>query len=1276
MGMVEVTEPIAEMASEEMGTASEEMGELCGSSSSGLYEGSKVYQITKTRNLDNCIRTAVFNFYKPGHLTCMPHEMRGVPMTSWKQAPYSLASGSCGSLWTRSSVTRYAVCGTPDRFLIQSIVNEGELNQHLMDYKTEKMLTGSRQHIKLISKQPSPVSEESFLTSSGPTVELSSLLYSYSKKTRSGIRMESGGPETVHEIMQEIKGNGERVTPEELIRKVVSLVKEAIQHDLLNPTTLPESEMSWKVLILSNTFKMFDRIMLQRVYETVMSSCSNEKDLARNILVDTIVMSGTPEAVKFFKHLAERGELRSSQISSIFFALPRTIVTPTSYLLEKLFELVKSEPIKRETYVWNTAILSFSGLLQKACISPVAKENYPTQVYGKFCHKDSSIVTQKWIPYLRSKLYETGVPVEKKNAVIVSLGLLSHEQILPIVLDVLEGNLESHAMRREHNYHTTRYLSVYALVNIGRFQPHRVLPVASAIFSNKNEPTDIRLAAFNVIMALNPDMTTLQKIATLTWDEKDTEVLRAVNTAFYTLANQVSMQDFTTDMSVLVRRARIIYPLLRKTGGRIPSTATVFTSEFLTMLKVGYERTTSWVSSEDSILPSYLHDKTTLFMGEEFKYTFMEAGLHQRDIVPTLYDTISGLTHTSSEEIKSKLSHEWRETIEKLRIKVRENRTPEAYVYMKLFEDSTLFWSLSTRSVEHLKNVLKNPSLLKSSLSGESNFNWQRVVDLSPYEQMVPSDLGMPIFAEMKRPTVASFRGSISSDMMRSSESLAKVDTTFEVVVDRRITGRVGTIIPFTGEYVYTGIDEKAVGVVPFDINVKTDFRNGKVSASIKFPEKIRNMGKVEVLTHKVRPYTVIQKYFDMTPIFRSSSFKIIKSRAPRHTKEYEVGQYSGIDMKVVYNTETPYLGYNYMLQKLSNMHYNPINMLRFSGVDYLGLTSTGLPSVRYHESKLVARPQSSSTKEVEVVLKWGVATKEKGQPMLYHVMEPSESTLVKIVSKPVGEMREQSRRQEKVKSMMEKLQVNSEGKAITVSLSTVLKGSRPRTFSYTATVGTGQSGMTSKWDLELMCERTSKKVCVRGDVSIPPFSIWNLNNIRSEDPVFRFHNTVGYGRECESKVVINGYAKASEKQKQLARETPEAREFERLRSKGTPMVELSKLAEIVRRQSSVLSVYDYKIEFVNVGDKVTSLSQRALEALEFVWLPYSVSKDSQGWWPVSSGISRLPIESSGSGSGYGSGSGSGYGSGYGSDSFEMEVRTTIHPTRGSFDVEITNVTH
>merc|ERR1719220_2705703 len=658
------------------------------------------------------------------------------------------------------------------------------------------------------------------------------------------------------------------------------------------------------------------------------------------------------------------------------------------------------------------------------------------------------------------------------------------------------------------------------------------------------------------------------------------------------------------------------------------------------------------VSSEDSIIPSYLYDKTVHFMGEEYKYTSMETGLHQRDILPYLYDTISGLTHTSSEETKSKLSHEWREAIEKLRIKVRENRTPEAYVYMKLLEDSTLFWSLSTRSVEHLKNVLKNPSLLKSTLSGESTFNWQRVVDL------FPSDLGMPIFMEMRTPTVASVRGRFSSDIMRSSEGLSKVDTTFEVLVDRRVTGRVGTIIPFTGEYVYTGIDEKIYGGGPsLNFNVRLDIPNGKLSASLKFPEQKFNKGQVEVITHKVRPYTVIQKYFDMTPVFKSAGFKIINSRTPKHTKEYEFGQSTGIDMKLVYNTETPYLGYNYLLKKLSNMNYNPINMIRFTGVDALSLTATGLPSVRNHESKVVVLPHSSTTKEIEFVLRWGVATKEKGQPMLYHVIKPSENTLFKIVSKPVGEMREQPRRQEMVKSMMEKLQIPSEGKAIPFSVSTILKGNRPRTFSYSGTAASGQSGMTSKWDLELKCERTSRKICVRGDISIPPFSIWNLNNILSEDPVFRFRNTLGYGRECESKVVINGHSKTSESMKYLARETPEAKEFERLRSKGTPMVELSKLAEIVRRQSSVLNVFDYKVKYINVGSRISKVSQRVLE---FVLMPYSVAKDSQGWWPVSSGVSRLPIESSMDTVSSSSSYGSGYGSGYGSANFEMEVRTTV----------------
>merc|ERR1712186_41159 len=108
-------------------------------------------------------------------------------------------------------------------------------------------------------------------------------------------------------------------------------------------------------------------------------------------------------------------------------------------------------------------------------------------------------------------------------------------------------------------------------------------------------------------------------------------------------------------------------------------------------------------------------------------------------------------------------------------------------------------------------------------------------------------------------------------------------------------------------------------------------------------------------------------------------------------------------------------------------------------------MTSPWKSNTEYtYESKLTVQPSSCSTKEIEFVLKFGYATKEKGQSIIYHKMEPSQGKLVKVTSRPIGEMSGHIRRQEKVKSMIEKLQVNSEGKAFTVTVSTILKGGRP----------------------------------------------------------------------------------------------------------------------------------------------------------------------------------------------------------------------------------------
>merc|ERR1712142_775229 len=59
--------------------------------------------------------------------------------------------GNCESMWQRSSLTGYIACGpSVEELELQVIVNEGEIQQSLLAYKTESVVTGTKQILKLI----------------------------------------------------------------------------------------------------------------------------------------------------------------------------------------------------------------------------------------------------------------------------------------------------------------------------------------------------------------------------------------------------------------------------------------------------------------------------------------------------------------------------------------------------------------------------------------------------------------------------------------------------------------------------------------------------------------------------------------------------------------------------------------------------------------------------------------------------------------------------------------------------------------------------------------------------------------------------------------------------------------------------------------------------------------------------------------------------------------------------------------------------------------------
>jgi len=1173
---------------------------------------SKVFEIVKVKNVNRCVRRSTFAFYKPGGYECHPDSE-------------SSKTGNCEGMFARSSVTRYTVCGSSEYdYVILSILNEGELTQDLMGFKSEKMLTGTRQVLNLVNKNR--VGRE-FV--SGPTnpITLTSLFYEYNlKKSPEALKKDLGTRQSILQSLPFLDADLKHGEKEAVKEEIKRIVKEVVSHDLFTLEGLPETQVTMKALGLAKGFSLMAPEEIEQIYHSLKSefSSSERHEVFKNIFFDSAMMSGTISSVRFLKKMILEGEMSAYQAESVLLSMARSLVTPTTPILEEVFELVRSSKVMQMSEgnnFHNSAILGFSTLVQKACLAENRNTSYPTFVFGKFCHHDSYIVGEKWIPYLSKFVYRSeSVSGEKKSVAIVALGLLSHKNVLPAIYHVLENPREFTPLQRT--------LAVYALTKTGRHHPQRVLPVLSAIFSNRAERTEVRVAAFTTMMKLKPDMYILQKIATLTWVETDLEILKLVNTAFYSISESIAMQDVKQESAALVRKIRLVYPLIKKTGGKFPTTGAIYMNDFLKHLNVGFEKVVSWTSTKVSPLPTDYYSKITYFL-DNYRYTPLEYSFHLRgsgSLIQEVLEIITGKASIRSgsssgrfssqeEELVNKVTGEWRKVVEKLNIEPRrDSDRPEGALYLNLFETTPIFKSFARESSEALKEkihrVLRNPA----SLMGENKkISYQRMLNLAPTIINIPSDMGLPIAIEIHMPMVMSLQGEVEPEMRSMNKMNLK--TKFHAMATVQYTGWVGTVSPFDGEYIVSGIDQHAVINFPNEFNVNVDMREQTVKVSMK-PRTEMAGRPVDLLHYHVRPFTVIQKLYDIKPLTLSSHFKVIKStyyqKSEVEPREESVPFLKSLGLGLTYNYLAPIPHGPVapsLIEKFRMYNSNILNVFRFTFVS-TAFTPSKQPSVRMHYIKIKQHPEKASTKEIEWTLKYGVASKQsESKPLMYHTIEESQESSkvlpVAIVSKPIGEHSRHQTRQMKIKQIFEKNSIKT-GYGYGFEMTTKLIGSAPRTITWWLSAGFGRSAeLKTKWDIKLE-DNENKKVCFNGDIDLPLTSDYSIHKMRSEENRYRFETKLGYGNSCEDKVIkVVGHAKTSEKQKEHSLKSQEAKELERLIAKRVPLAQLSKVAEKVRRQATKLDEVEYEVIYERIPTLYVYMGDKVVDFLEVYWLPY-----------------------------------------------------------------------
>jgi len=783
----------------------------------------KFFGVTKTRDVAKCEKSSAFSYFKPG------------------QYGRAQLTGSNLDMWSRSSSTRYIGCGSRGgKLLLQSIINDGELNQDLLGFKAEKFVTGTLQvwQLKKVLNTQTDIQIPTDL------VQVKSMMYEYlpaellqngqknlrnnlNQEERVKLMQEGQVPRHVANqqkaVRQSLPRNflsgwskdQEELNVNEIKTQIKNLMKEVV-NELVESVDLHEKQVTMKVLSAARGLSLLHaKEDFRSIFAELKSEFQgSEQDLAsvKNIFFDTLLMTGTPQSVQFLKELILSDEMNKVQISNIFIWMPQYIMVPNQDLLKELFELVSSEKVRECPILFNAAIMGFSTLLEKACISPIRKTSYPVNVFGEFCNPESEIITEKWIPYLLRELKNSQTSYSKRNEIIVALGLMSHKSIIGELVPYVEGSVEGSTKMN-------RLMALYSLANIAREHQSVALPIFFSLLSNPAENAEIRIAAFNCLVVLNPPMSVMHKIAALTWTEKNKEVLKVINVAFATLSLENNEEQSAESMLTVARKAALVYPLIKKTPGVLPSSATIFSSERLRKMGIGYASQTSWVASNGSFLPRSFYTDVTYFM-EQLRFTPLAFG-YRFEGIQNLYQELEQLLgqrqnendwqtgEEQSNNLRQQLHKEWKKVIDELGLKERKNSPMNGAFFLRLFETSPMFFNFdqvtSKMLREKITSLLNNPRSIQNKICGSFPLNFQRTLDMAPSEFLIPSDMGFPIAVEVHMPVAMSIRGNIE---VECKAILPSVSLKAKTVYSSQLIGWVGTINPFDNEYVLSGIDQ------------------------------------------------------------------------------------------------------------------------------------------------------------------------------------------------------------------------------------------------------------------------------------------------------------------------------------------------------------------------------------------------------------------------------------------------------------------------------------
>lgn len=1074
----------------------------------GRCEGQKVFEILKTRNINKCVKRSVYQTNQPGRHLCL--------------------AGNCDSMWQRNSMTRYIACGSSeDDMELQVILNEGELQQDLLAFNTESLVTGTKQTLKMIEIRDTL----STLPQIRSPRNLDDLLYEYpqnvSLERKQNDRDNSNFKDQQEKLQnqpitsQRFKPSLDdsvtsKLSPETLKQKIIDLLTQ-VARDLTEVEELGEKHIPQTILSISKIFSLLNTEQMKSLYNQVkgLNIDSVDKETMRQLVLEISVTCGTSPAFMFIKEMIQSNEFSPIRIGVALSTLPHYIRTPTVELLDQFFELVKSPVVTKNLLVKANAQLAFATLVNRACIDSYRGNRFPVFVFGEFCSSQTSEVTTKYIPYFVDQLKSNDN--KERESVIVTLGTLGHESVIPILLPFIEGKDEKVTPLEQR-------FAIYSLMSVAHKHRDVLLPAFSAITHNPSEDRDVRIAALSEMLKMKPSMAYFQKLATSTWFEKDNEFHKFVYSTLKSLSEIENSEhpDYDQPLFSNSKKASTVLPLAKPLPGIISSTLNHFTADWLHELEVGYSAQ-GFMSTTSTMQQAY--GRIDYFL-EQLQFTPIEFCFNMHG-TGEMIDAVNRIF--GSESSKDKVHPEWRDIISSINLQPMENSPFSAGSWTKIFDDINFLYGLRTSDVEaiarNVKKSVSQPSSIKEKICGLTPINVLKVNNPAPTEILIPSDMGMPIIIDFQSPIVGSLKGELNIDCKTSSLPTISLQVTHKASV--AYTGHVGTMCPFTKEVILVGMDQHTSINLPVQISTRMEL--GKLKLVFTKNNAINpSADTIDLWSYTVKPFAIIKPvvYVDATPFMCHKNTKIIRSESERKEHIVSLGESLGLDLKHVITSETDILDIKSLMDHFALYNYSPANMILFSWTQ-TAMQMDGKPSIRQHAVKMTYNLKRSSTSKIEIGLSVGLAYKsENERPYTIEISKSQDESI--LINKQ--QLQSSDSTHKKLEQILQRINVQA-GYGVNIDLDIHLNGNTQKTYSYSLSAGQGTMDMEQKWSIHLG-ENDRMNLCIDGGMHSPIISWRAADQLRSEDVKFSYNSIVGFGNLCqEHSVKITGTTSVSEEQ-------------------------------------------------------------------------------------------------------------------------------------------------